>query len=106
MPSDEIQNSIGQLQVGFIDFLQEISPDDDARLIRIFNVWRQVTFRRAIDLAESANYFFFEGRLLPACTLTQCFVKTVAVQYAVWKSYLLYRGSSSKPGAIRKFSTP
>ena len=96
--SDEIEKLICQLQAGFIDFLEEVGSDDDARLLRLFDVWRQVSLRRTVDLAEGAETFFREGRLLPACTLTRCVVETVGVQYAVWKKLVALTGKSDLPG--------
>jgi hypothetical protein len=83
--SGQIEQLVDRLKSCFIDELEEISSDAGARPLRLFDVWRQVSLRRIVDLAESAEAFFLQGRLLPGCTLTRSAVETVAIQYAVWK---------------------
>lgn len=83
--SQTVDNLIDRLKDFFIDELDEIEPDAGQRLLRLFDVWRQVSLRRIVDLAESADVFFHQGRLLPANTLTRSTVETVAVQFTVWK---------------------
>lgn len=60
------------------------------RSLRLFDVWRQVSLRRIVDLAEGAEAFFLEERLVPGCTLTRSVVETVAVQYTVWKKLTVH----------------
>jgi len=83
--SHAIEKLLERLKSCFIDELDEIGPDAGKRLLRLFDVWRQVSLRRIVDLADSADVFFHQGRLLPANTLTRSTVETVAVQFAVWK---------------------
>lgn len=83
--SGDVEQLISRLEACFIDVLEEIGPGAGARLLRLFDVWRQVSLRRIVDLADGAETFFRKGRLLPACTLTRSTVETVAIQYAVWK---------------------
>lgn len=83
--SKTVDNLLDRLKDCFIDELDEIELDAGQRLLRLFDVWHQVSLRRIVDLAESANVFFQQGRLLPANTLTRSTVETVAVQFAVWK---------------------
>ena len=83
--SGEVDQLIDRLEACFIDVLEEVGPEAGARSLRLFDVWRQVSLRRIVDLADGAETFFREGRLLPACTLTRSAVETVAVQYAIWK---------------------
>ena len=83
--SPPIEVLLERLKSCFIDELDSIEPNAGQRLLRLFDVWRQVSLRRIVDLAESADVFFHQGRLLPANTLTRSTVETVAVQFAVWK---------------------
>lgn len=83
--SGDVEQLIIRLEACFIDVLEEIDPSAGTQLLRLFDVWRQVSLRRIVDLADGAETFFRKGRLLPACTLTRSTVETVAIQYAVWK---------------------
>jgi len=83
--SGKVGNLIERLKSCFVDGLDEVGSEPGARTLRLFDVWRQVSLRRIVDLAESAEAFFRQARLLPGCTLTRSAVETVAVQYAVWK---------------------
>ena len=83
--SGEVDQLINRLKTCFIDVLEEVGPEAGARSLHLFDVWRQVSLRRIVDLADGAETFFREGRLLPACTLTRSAVETIAVQHAVWK---------------------
>jgi hypothetical protein len=83
--SGQVEQLVDRLKNCFIDELEEAGPDAGSRSLQLFDVWRQVSLRRIVDLAESAEAFFLQGRLLPGCTLTRSAVETVAVQYAVWK---------------------
>ena len=81
----QVEQLVDRLKRCFVNELEEVGPDASARSLRLFDVWRQVSLRRIVDLAESAEAFFLQGRLLPGCTLTRSAVETVAIQYAVWK---------------------
>lgn len=83
--SGQVEQLVDRLKRCFVNELEEVGPDAGARSLRLFDVWRQVSLRRIVDLAESAEAFFLQGRLLPGCTLTRSAVETVAIQYAVWK---------------------
>jgi len=76
---------VSQLKAHFVDHLEEVAPEAGARSMQLFDVWRQVSLRRVVDLAEGAESFFLEERLVPGCTLARSAVETVALQYAVWK---------------------
>ena len=92
-----LRSSGAWLKVCFVDHLEEVGTETGARSLRLFDVWRQVSLRRIVDLAEAAEAFYLEGRLLPGCTLTRAAVETVAVQYAVWKKIgALTRASDSR----------
>jgi hypothetical protein len=90
----QIAQLITQLEACFIDGLEEIGPEAGARSLRLFDVWRQVSLRRIADLADGAETFFRNGRLLPACTLTRSTVETVATQYWVWKKLRAFTDAS------------
>lgn len=83
--SGQVEQLVDRLKRCFVNELEEVGPDAGARSLRLFDVWRQVSLRRIVDLAESAEASFLQGRLLPGCTLTRSAVETVAIQYAVWK---------------------
>jgi hypothetical protein len=83
--SATIEELIDHLKSCFVDELVEVGQDAGAKLLRLFDVWRQVSLRRIVDLAESADGFFRQSRLLPGNILTRSLVETVAVQFAVWK---------------------
>ncbi len=83
--SGEVEQLVSRLKACYVDHLDEVGPEAGARSLRLFDVWRQVSLRRIVDLAEGAEAFFLERRLLPGCTLTRSVVETVAIQYAVWK---------------------
>jgi len=83
--SEPVEKLLERLKSFFIDELDEIELEAGRRLLQLFDVWRQVSLRRIVDLAESADVLFHQGRLLPANTLTRSTVETVAVQFAVWK---------------------
>lgn len=96
--SGDVEQSIGRLRACFVDDLEEVGPEAGARSLRLFDVWRQVSLRRIVDLAEGAEAFFLQGRLLPGCTLARAAVETVAVQYAVWKKLGALADTSDPPG--------
>ncbi len=83
--SFKVDQLVSQLKACFVDHLKEVGPESGARSMRLFDVWRQVSLRRVVDLAEGAESFFLEERLVPGCTLARSAVETVALQYAVWK---------------------
>ena len=80
-----IEELVGRLRSDFVDFLGEIEPGAGALSLHLFDVWRQVSLRRIVDLAEGAETFFQGERLVPGCTLTRSVLETVAIQYTVWK---------------------
>lgn len=71
------------------------------RLLRLYEVWRQVSLRRTVDLAGGALSFFEEERLVPACTLTRSVVETVAVQHYLYKK-LISHTENPDPSSIHK----
>lgn len=81
----KVEHLLGRLRACFINELEEIGANPGARSLHLFDVWRQISVRRVVDLAEGAAAFFLHGRLLPGCALTRSTVETVAVQYAVWR---------------------
>lgn len=83
--SGQVEQLVDRLKACFVDELEPVGLDAGERSLRLFDVWRQVSLRRIVDLAESAEEFFLQGRLLPGCTLTRSAVETVAIQFAVWK---------------------
>lgn len=81
----DFKKSLNSLRADFVEELGEVGPETGLRCLRLFDVWRQVSLRRIVDLAEGAQSFFIDKRLVPACTLTRSVVETVALQYTVWK---------------------
>ena len=97
--SSEIDQLFSQLRLEFVDHFEDVVPNGGMRLLRLFDVWRQVSLRRIVDLAEGAEVFFGEGRLVPGCTLTRSVVESVAVYYMVWKKLVAYVESADIKGA-------
>jgi len=95
----EVEALVGQLRRDFIDHFEEIEPEVGMRSLRLFDVWRQVSLRRIVDLAEGAEAFFREGRLVPGCTLTRSVVETVALHYMVWKRLAAHTKAADFHGA-------
>jgi hypothetical protein len=85
----EVEELLCRIRQNFVDHFEEIEPKANIRTLRLFDVWRQVSLRRIVDLAQGAEAFFLEERLVPACTLTRSVVETVALQYSVWKKLTL-----------------
>jgi hypothetical protein len=85
----EVEKLLCRLRQNFVIHLEEIDPKAGLLTLRLFDVWRQVSLRRIVDLAHGAEVFFFEERLVPACTLTRSVVETVALLYSVWKKLKL-----------------
>lgn len=83
--SRRVEELLCKLRKNFVDQFEEINPKTNLRTLRLFDVWRQVALRRIVDLAQGAEMFFLEGRLVPACTLTRSVVESVAMLYLVWK---------------------
>lgn len=83
--SSETEALLAKLRLEFVGDLPGLGQDPQERLTRLFDVWRQATFRRIVDLASGADAFFREGRLVPGNTLTRSVVETVAIHYMVWK---------------------
>jgi len=81
----EVEELLGRLRREFVDHFEEIGTEAGTRSLRLFDVWRQVSLRRIVDLAEDAESFFRDGRLVPGCTLTRSVVETVALHYTVWE---------------------
>lgn len=95
----EVEESLGRLRREFVDHFEEIEAEVGARSLRLFDVWRQVSLRRIVDLAEGSEAFFREGRLVPGCTLTRSVVETVALHYTVWKKLTAHIETADLRGA-------
>ena len=90
----EIEELIDCLRRELVNHLGAIAPGSHERLIRLYEVWRQVSLRRTIDLADGALLFFEKERLVPACTLTRSVIETVAVQFYIYKKLIAYTKSA------------
>lgn len=97
----EIEGLLNGLRSELLDHLDGLPVGTGARLLRLYEVWRQVSLRRIIDLASGALFFFKEERLVPACTLTRSVVETVGVQYYIYKELLHHTGKAD-PGSVHK----
>ena len=95
----EVEELLGRLRREFVDHFEEIGPEAGTRSLRLFDVWRQVSLRRIVDLAEGAEAFFREGRLVPGCTLTRSVVETVGLHYTVWKKLTAHTETADFRGA-------
>lgn len=96
---NEIRYLIHSFHLRLIDKFEGIEQTTRHRLLRIYEIWRQVNLRRTTDLAEGAVLFFEEGRLVPACTLTRSIFETIGIQYYLYIKLVLYTGESN-PEAI------
>lgn len=83
--SSETEALLARLRSEFVEDLPGVGLDPQERLTRLFDVWRQATLRRIVDLGSGADAFFREGRLVPANTLARSVVETVAIHFMVWK---------------------
>jgi hypothetical protein len=97
----QIKVLIQSLQQRLIDKFDGIEQTTLQRLLRIYDVWRQVNLRRITDLADGAICFFEQGRLVPACTLTRSVFETVGVQYYIYKKMLAHT-ENTDPESIHK----
>ena len=88
--SSEIRDLIRSLQLQLVSHLDGIENTAQQRLLRLYDVWRQVILRRTTDTADGALSFFEQQRLVPACILTRSVVETTAVQYYVHKKLILH----------------
>jgi hypothetical protein len=84
----EIEELIDCLRRELVNHLGVIEPGSRQRMLRLYEVWRQISLRRTIDLADGALLFFEKERLVPACTLTRSVVETVAMQYYIYKKLI------------------
>lgn len=87
--SSEIRELIHSLQLKLVTHLDGIENTAQQRLLRLYDVWRQVVLRRTTDTADGALSFFEQQRLVPACILTRSVVETTAVQYYVYQKLTL-----------------
>ena len=69
--SSEIRDLIRSLQLKLVSHLDGIENTAQQRLLRLYDVWRQVILRRTTDTADGALSFFKQQRLVPACILTR-----------------------------------
>jgi hypothetical protein len=92
---------LNRLRRELVEHLPGINGSAAARSLRLYEVWRQVSLRRIVDLAEAALSLFHEERVVPACTLTRSVVETVAVQYYLYKKIVSHTGSRD-PDSIHK----
>ncbi|MFZ3016959.1 MAG: hypothetical protein WA056_00720 [Gallionella sp.] len=95
--SIEIGELLGCLRRKLVSNLNGIENTASQRLLRLFEVWRQVSLRRTVDLAGGALSFFEQERLVPACTLTRSVVETAAVQYYIYKKLISYTEKPDVP---------
>lgn len=95
--SMEIGELLGCLRRKLVSHLGGIENNARQRLLRLFEVWRQVSLRRTVDLADGALSFFEQERLVPACTLTRSAVETAAVQHYIYKKLLAHTEKPDLP---------
>lgn len=101
--SSEIRELIRSLQLKLVSHLDEIEDTAQQRLLRLYDVWRQVVLRRTTDTADGALSFFEQQRLVPACILTRSVVETTAVQYYVYKKLILHTGKADHQSIHKLF---
>jgi hypothetical protein len=96
-----VKSLLKGLRTEFIERLEPVQPTPTARLLQIYEVWRQANLRRIVDLADAAIFMFEQGRLVLACTLTRSVFETVGIQYYIHKKLLEYT-EQSDPGSLYK----
>lgn len=99
--SAEIRDLIRSLQLKLVSHLGAIENTMCQRLLRLYEVWRQVNLRRTLDIANGALCFFEQHRLVPACTLTRSVIETTAVQYYIYKKLIIHT-ENADPQSIHK----
>ena len=99
--SAEIHDLIQSLRLNLVNHFDGIERTTRQRLLRLYEVWRQVNLRRTIDLADGALYFFEQQRLVPACTLTRAVVETTGIQFYIYKK-LIFHTEKTDPQSIHK----
>jgi len=67
---EQAKSHLAGLRGEFVDHLEPIHPAPRARLLQIYEVWRQANLRRIVDLSDAAILMFEQCRLVPGCTLT------------------------------------
>lgn len=82
---EKVQELIDEFKGELIEHLDPVKQSAKSRLLRIFEVWKQVNLRRVVDLADAAHEMFRQGRLVPACTLTRSIFETVGILYYMHK---------------------
>ncbi len=88
--SSEIRDLIQSLRLNLVNHFDGIESTTRQRLLRLYEVWRQVNLRRTIDIADGALCFFEQQRLVPACTLTRSLVETTGIQYYIYKKLIFH----------------
>jgi hypothetical protein len=83
---EEVKSLLEKLRGEFVDRLEPVvSPTARARLLQLYETWRQANLHRIVDLADAAIFMFEQNRLVPGCTLTRGVFETVGVQYYIHK---------------------
>src|SRR6266571_4883911 len=98
---EKVQELIDEFKGELIEHLDPVEQSTKSRLLRIFEVWKQVNLRRVVDLADAAHEMFRQGRLVPACTLTRSVFETVGILYYMHKKLKEY-AAKSDPESIHK----
>ncbi len=98
-PSDEqlvenVRELLNRLQGEFVDYLGPVEHTTRSRLLRIYEMWKQINLRRIFDLATAAHEMFRQDRLVPGCTLTRSVFETVGIQYYIYKKMVEYTRNS------------
>jgi hypothetical protein len=98
---EEIKSLLEGFRGQFVDHLEPVHPTPRTRLLQIFEVWRQTSLRRIVDLADAAIPMFEQCRLVPGCTLTRGVFETVGIQYYIHKKMVEYTEKSA-PESLHK----
>ena len=62
---EEIKSLLEGFRGQFVDHLEPVHPTPRTRLLQIFEVWRQTSLRRLVDLADAAIPMFEQCRRVP-----------------------------------------
>jgi hypothetical protein len=98
---EQAKSLLAGLRSEFVDHLEPIHPAPRARLLQIYEVWRQANLRRIVDLSDAAILMFEQCRLVPGCTLTRGVFETIGVQYYIHKK-MVEHTEKSDPESIYK----
>lgn len=96
----EVREILNEFEGKLVEHLGPVEQTTTrTRLLRLFEVLKQASLRRIVDLADAAHEMFRQKRLVPACTLTRSVFETVGILYYIHKK-LVEHTEKSDPESI------